>query len=244
MTEKIKIGSGQVELGELMHYASKYYDPVKAREYYLRTRQLKGRKKGKTPYVKKGRTNSTVSPYKQFQFKAAAERDAKISKARQRTEERKKKLMLKIREWNQRVTEKQKEAAAKITARALARIEALPDLPKGVDSDTRARLVAGRRRDIQEIRAGARREVESLREQTTAKRQAKGEATAQKQSAIARELKVAVGGARAEYSRQTAVFRAEAKAASEAERARKKAERESLAAAKKREKAAKAAPKR
>ena len=27
-------------------YASKYYDPVKRREYYLRTRKLKGRKKG------------------------------------------------------------------------------------------------------------------------------------------------------------------------------------------------------
>lgn len=28
----------------LAHYASRYYDPVKAREYYLRTRKLKGRK--------------------------------------------------------------------------------------------------------------------------------------------------------------------------------------------------------
>ena len=27
----------------LQHYASQYYDPVKAREYYLRTRELKGR---------------------------------------------------------------------------------------------------------------------------------------------------------------------------------------------------------
>lgn len=31
------------------HYASKYYDPVKAHEYYMRTRQLKGRDtQGKT----------------------------------------------------------------------------------------------------------------------------------------------------------------------------------------------------
>lgn len=29
---------------ELTHYASKYYDPVKAHEYYMRTRKLKGRK--------------------------------------------------------------------------------------------------------------------------------------------------------------------------------------------------------
>lgn len=28
----------------LIHYASKYYDPVKAHEYYMRTRELKGRR--------------------------------------------------------------------------------------------------------------------------------------------------------------------------------------------------------
>jgi hypothetical protein len=30
----------------LAHYTSEYYDPVKAREYYLRTRELKGRRSG------------------------------------------------------------------------------------------------------------------------------------------------------------------------------------------------------
>lgn len=30
----------------LSHYASEYYDPAKAREYYLRTRELKGRRSG------------------------------------------------------------------------------------------------------------------------------------------------------------------------------------------------------
>lgn len=28
----------------LAHYSSKYYDPVKAHEYYMRTRELKGRR--------------------------------------------------------------------------------------------------------------------------------------------------------------------------------------------------------
>lgn len=38
---------------EIYHYASKYYDPVKAHEYYMRRRVLKGRASG----VK----NSTIS---------------------------------------------------------------------------------------------------------------------------------------------------------------------------------------
>lgn len=35
-----------------MAYASKYYDPVKAHEYYMKNRQLKGRKKAQTPEEK------------------------------------------------------------------------------------------------------------------------------------------------------------------------------------------------
>lgn len=35
-----------------MAYASKYYDPVKAHEYYMAHRQLKGRKKAQTPEEK------------------------------------------------------------------------------------------------------------------------------------------------------------------------------------------------
>ncbi len=38
---------------EIYHYASKYYDPVKAHEYYMQRRELKGR----MPVVK-----STLSP--------------------------------------------------------------------------------------------------------------------------------------------------------------------------------------
>ena len=35
--------SKQLNNGELKHYASKYYDPVKAHEYYERTKELKGK---------------------------------------------------------------------------------------------------------------------------------------------------------------------------------------------------------
>jgi hypothetical protein len=42
----------------LAHYASEYYDPAKAREYYLRTRELKGKQSSSSLTVKgnKGRT--------------------------------------------------------------------------------------------------------------------------------------------------------------------------------------------
>lgn len=31
----------------IIHYASKYYDPQKAHEYYMQNRELKGRRKGR-----------------------------------------------------------------------------------------------------------------------------------------------------------------------------------------------------
>lgn len=41
----------------LLH--GRYYDPVKAREYYLRTRELKGRRKGRTQDVTSPRSGSS-----------------------------------------------------------------------------------------------------------------------------------------------------------------------------------------
>lgn len=45
-------------------YSSKYYDPVKAHEYYMRTRELKGREKGSTKgLTKRKRETLAVSKY-------------------------------------------------------------------------------------------------------------------------------------------------------------------------------------
>lgn len=40
-------------------YHARVYDPVKAREYYLRTRKLKGRKQGSSPQIGSARTRMT-----------------------------------------------------------------------------------------------------------------------------------------------------------------------------------------
>lgn len=43
----------------IAHYTSEYYDPAKAHEYYLRTRELKGRQKGVDDPKTKGRNKKT-----------------------------------------------------------------------------------------------------------------------------------------------------------------------------------------
>ena len=61
------------------------YDPAKAREYYLRTRELKGRKKGSAPPPAKGRVaKATVTKLSSKQRAAATQ--AKIDHLKKRLE--------------------------------------------------------------------------------------------------------------------------------------------------------------
>ena len=72
----------------IAHYSSPYYDPVKAHEYYERTKKLKGRKTG-TSLNDSGKEAKT---YVKNQINAKRDRDLKNAEAQsnKRTEERKK----------------------------------------------------------------------------------------------------------------------------------------------------------
>ena len=72
----------------IAHYASQYYDPVKAHEYYERTKKLKGRRTG-TSLNDSGKEAKT---YVKNQINAKRDQDLKNAEAqsKKRTEERKK----------------------------------------------------------------------------------------------------------------------------------------------------------
>lgn len=71
--------SANLEQSALAHYASKYYDPVKAHEYYLRTRELKGR-------TSAGGLNDTgKEALTQVKAKLKEERDSTVKKAKEDT---------------------------------------------------------------------------------------------------------------------------------------------------------------
>lgn len=72
----------------LAHYASPYYDPKKAHEYYERTKKLEGRKTG----TSLNDTGKEAKTYVRTQINAKRDQDLKNAENRsaQRTEERKK----------------------------------------------------------------------------------------------------------------------------------------------------------
>ena len=92
---------------DLWHYASKYYDPVKAKEYYERTKELKGRQPAKpelTPeqrarqasaksYVRENIRNDRIATTK----KNAEEQKARLEKLRDDAQATKERIVEKLK---------------------------------------------------------------------------------------------------------------------------------------------------
>ena len=93
----------------LRHYASPYYDPQKAHEYYMRTRELKGRSttslndEGKKiwSYTKNNIKSEKAAKVKEEQEK----RDQKITELREKAEATKEQISSRLKELNEALTQ-------------------------------------------------------------------------------------------------------------------------------------------
>lgn len=117
----------------LAHYASKYYDPVKAREYYLRTRELKGRDKAKdlsaesrqkqsegTAYVR-----NVISTKKKADLeKASKDTTAKIEAMQKKAEDTRKEITDKFEALIEKLKAKKETGLNKIPENASPRLRA------------------------------------------------------------------------------------------------------------------------
>ena len=92
----------------LRHYASPYYDPQKAHEYYMRTRELKGRSttslndEGKKiwSYTKNNIKSEKTAKVKEEQEK----RDQKITELRAKADATKEQISSRLKELNEALT--------------------------------------------------------------------------------------------------------------------------------------------
>lgn len=184
----------------IAHYASEYYDPAKAREYYLRTRELKGRRSASGL---KSKEKKQAWTYAKGQIKeaekaekttAAESRKGKVEQLRAQASDRRKQISGKLKavllnmtlDRQQRaerisktqkakidrLNKKQKREAKKIAEEAQRKIDALPSIPEGVSKEKRAELVAKRREEIAKIRGDSVKQRKALSESTKAERSA------------------------------------------------------------------------
>ena len=99
----------EVKTAELRHYASPYYDPVKAHEYYMRTRELKGRStsslndEGKKvwSYTKNNIKSEKAAKVKEEQEKRAL----KIKQLRAKAEATREQITSKLKTLNNKLSE-------------------------------------------------------------------------------------------------------------------------------------------
>lgn len=105
--------------GEILMHAGVPYDPVKAHEYYVRTRKLKGRKKGTRPTasaVRGARLPVKGNPVLVKQRKEAAARVASLQKTLAKLQDALKTKMAEAKKAEQKSKRSAKEAAKPDTA--------------------------------------------------------------------------------------------------------------------------------
>ena len=106
----------------LQHYASPYYDPVKAHEYYMRTRELKGRR-STTKLNDEGKkvwayTKNEISGEKKEKVKEEQEtRKQKIAELRAKAKATREQISDKLKELNTQLTEESSSRRSRVDSR-------------------------------------------------------------------------------------------------------------------------------
>lgn len=172
----------------LAHSGTRYYDPVKAREYYLRTRELKGRQKGSDLKTDQKRQawayskNEIKEAEKKAQENLRKERDATIDDLREGAKEKVAEIREQMKQLLERVRKNLKEDVDR-------QIRALPKMPKGLSKEAAEKFAAERREKIAKIRGEAADEKAAVSEVGRKEREAVGA-----------ELKAGLESARTRYN--------------------------------------------
>ena len=193
-------------IDEIIHGESRY-DPVKAHEYYERTKELKGRRSAtglsETQKVGWDYTKSEVEKERRqaFDDAAAARKDA-ITKLRQSAEQQRDRIADKLKRLVERISENSADVREAISAETQAKIDKLPPIPKGVSKEKRAELAEERRQEIAKIRGEAGADKEALTEATKGAKTEQREASGQEKEQVRAELIASIDKARENYDSQ------------------------------------------
>lgn len=188
---------------EIVHGESRY-DPVKAHEYYERTKQLKGRRSGKglTQRQREGwdyTKNEVEKERRQAFTEAAAAKEAAIAELRSTAERRRGIIADKLKRVLERISKETTDEREKISADVQAKIDKLPPIPKGVSKEKRAELAEKRRQDIAKIRGEASTNREALGEATDSARSKERETSGAEREQVRAELTASIEKARENY---------------------------------------------
>lgn len=244
------------KIAALRHYASPYYDPVKAHEYYMRTRELKGR--STTSLSDEGKkvwayTKNNITTEKKTKVKEEQEtRKQKIAELREKAAATREQITTKLKALNEALSEDaktrksnidvdktsnleeiEKDASSQkeaIDAKKTTEIERLMavEIPSGLSKTERAKRVAERNEKIAKLRNDAKADKAKVSEQAKSdKSEARTEAT-NKKTKVSEETKEEKAENTADAKAQRQQVSTELKAAVEAAREAYKVAKENL----------------
>lgn len=194
------------EKDSLAHYASKYYDPVKAHEYYMRTRELKGRRsssklndEGKEiwSYTK----NEITTDKKEDVEEERQNRDQKIEKLRSTASATRKAITDRLNDVKNAISQTSKFEKEVIDSKknfAIKRIQS-EKIPEGLSKEERAKIAAEKKEKIAKLRGDASEEKAIATENAKKLKEKHSKNASDERTKLSAQLKSSVAAAREAY---------------------------------------------
>lgn len=206
----------------LAHYSSEFYDPVKAHEYYERTKKLKGGPPvgaKETPEQRKQRTTTAANQrqalgYANKQINAKRQSDLKGAQAAQKA--RTEAVRKNIEQRTAQIKQKLEQALAKLKAEADGSVKApkLNEIPPNASPKVRAFLEAQNAK----IKDQAKKEAATANKKLSTASAAARKAAGDESKKLGNEMRAAITKARASYAQSRQQITTKYKTAAETER--------------------------
>lgn len=181
------------------------YDPVKAHEYYERTKELKGRRSASDLKSEKKKagwayTKDQVEQEKKSALSTASEGNKQaLIQLRGKAAERREEIRQKLQKIMEQIGKESKEGREDLDQKTKAAIEALPKMPNGLNKQQQAEFAEKRREEIAKIRGEASNKKVDITNFTKAWREGERTEASKTREEIAGELKGSLEKARENY---------------------------------------------
>lgn len=189
----------------LQHYASEYYDPVKAHDYYMKNRQLKGRtSSGMSDEQKKAWTYTKAQVTTEKKSKITEQRAVKeqqIDEFRAKAEVTRKRISEKLKLLREKITSNAEADREKIVAKRQADIDNIPPIPKNISPDQRAILMAQRKQAIADIRSDIKADKDGISDEAKKERTTSSDSASIERDETRAILKTAITEVRDAYEK-------------------------------------------
>lgn len=226
----------------ISHYASENYDPKKAHEYYLRTRELQGRgtgnsTKGFNQRQREGWSYAKAQVAKTKSSKinsAQSTKDQAIEQTRAQAQALRSDISAKLKAFSDSLTKQHADVTKSISEESKVQrqaivdklstdIAAIPEVPKNLPKVEREKLLVERSNKIQALRGQASVDRQNLnasiadaklseRTSTQQSRQANSESSSARRTQVANDLKNVVAKYLAQYNSAKDQIKSESKA--------------------------------